>query len=801
MDFSSLFFLAKSSPPLSLDIHTREVWERFWEFWARCGVSDEKLLRANAVAVFVHDFGKAHSGFQRSLLRKTTWAHRHELLSAVFISWFFPPDSREALYAAAAVLTHHKDLRVLLERYPPACPEDWENADTPLWPPLVKGFEYGNETRTSLRELGVILPEGHVFPLHVLAHWTEKTFPQWWQEKTHKPFWGWHQLPSCFCDRKWLESARQNLTRWLKTLNRPPYEENQNLLRSRGYILLADRVASAGGQALPQLSWAALRRKLPQTLHPHQRKAQEGAAGLLLVAPTGSGKTEAALLWAAALQPEVRTLFYLLPAQASLNAMYQRFLERYAFSPEGVALWHSRSLLVWYNHLAETTASALEEVQAWHEQGRLLRPPVFLSTPYQLLKAVFGLPGHAMLWTHFTRCAVIVDEIHAYNPLTAGLILGLLSFIQKEWQARVCLMTATLPRWLEKLLEALFPSLYKVRPPEAFLGQFRRHRLFLRRGSLEHKEVLAEILNRALHGQKVLVVANTIKAAQETYTKIKERLFCLGRYDIKVILLHSRFIIRDRVEKERKLFTYLKEAGGLIVVATQVVEVSLDVSFDCLYTELAPMEALLQRFGRVNRYREAPYKPVFVLTQPLSWERPYGAAFPSRSAPRSLRTGAGRLLRRVRLILRAAHGHFLREQNLPRWVQRSYGRLKKELRQAVLTTQSDARHLIETLKPLDSDKELTQEFYDLFDGVSVLPAAKYEEYKRVAENNPIEAQNFFLSIPERLFKALWGRGFIKERDPHVYVIHQPYNAEEGLWLSFEETPSDRRTQEEFCIID
>ena len=151
------------------------------------------------------------------------------------------------------------------------------------------------------------------------------------------------------------------------------------------------------------------------------------------------------------------------------------------------------------------------------------------------------------------------------------------------------------------------------------LSLFNRHIIH----KIDDWSIADPIIENALATQKkVLVVCNRVKTAQEQYAKYKQQY-----PDLPILLLHSRFKKTDRNEKERLLLG-LDEMGKAIghfntsdsaclVVSTQVVEVSLDISFDCMITEAAPIDSLAQRFGRVNRKRSSEtigkYKPIYVL--------------------------------------------------------------------------------------------------------------------------------------------------------------------------------------------
>jgi len=120
--------------------------------------------------------------------------------------------------------------------------------------------------------------------------------------------------------------------------------------------------------------------------------------------------------------------------------------------------------------------------------------------------------------------------------------------------------------------------------------------------------LLQNILERALSfassGKRVLIVANTISEAQMLYQTLKNEL----NWD-ECHLLHARFTFQDRQNREEKV---KDPKPSTIFIATQIVEVSLDISYDVLLTEIAPIDALVQRMGRVNRFDDQPPAPVII---------------------------------------------------------------------------------------------------------------------------------------------------------------------------------------------
>jgi CRISPR-associated endonuclease/helicase Cas3 len=164
----------------------------------------------------------------------------------------------------------------------------------------------------------------------------------------------------------------------------------------------------------------------------------------------------------------------------------------------------------------------------------------------------------------------------------------------------------------------------EVKLNDVEMDQFNRHTIH----KINAFEDSIPVVKRGVdNGEKILVVYNRVARAQEAYDDLKD-IFP----GIPIMLLHSRFKRGDRNEIERQLmgndedgnptgqFNTSQEA--CIVVSTQIVEVSLDISFDLMITESAPIDSLIQRFGRVNRKRTVDTigktKPVYVLAPPES---------------------------------------------------------------------------------------------------------------------------------------------------------------------------------------
>ncbi|MEM4382162.1 MAG: CRISPR-associated helicase Cas3', partial [Candidatus Caldarchaeum sp.] len=570
--------LAKSDPDVSLQEHLAQVTELGARIAEQLKVPEPLRTKA-LLACALHDIGKATVDFQEYIRGERKRAYPHALASLPFVlllerqlnQWLGLEPTR--CEATAAVLTHHSALG----------PELYKGYEAPLYHPQLQDV---------LREVWQLLDECGVeglLPIEVLWSTVQKLLKD---------------SPAALLDTPLqFERESKSLRGILQSL---PVED---YARVKSVLHLADWLASAkqpDAQVLFLTGGLSAVGQHVRTLNAPLRRFQERAHAsadasiLWLRAPTGTGKTEALLLWAG----NTERLIYLLPTQATTNAMWQRLRCIYG---DDVGLAHGRAAYMLHQEADEDPLDA-------RLFGSVFAKPVTVATLDQYLLAHL----HGRHWeerrTLSRRATIVLDEIHTYEPYTLGLLLEAL---KQEPPARLALASATLP---EALLQ-LFPQGHLVEAEDE-LWQRRRHCLELREGNLLGEGVQAA-LEQAQQGCSVLVVANTVRDAQAFYQALKDA----GWQYLE--LLHARFILRDRRRKEARVS---KPQPGMVFVATQVVEVSLDISYDVLITEMAPVDALVQRMGRVNRKGEKPPAPVWVYRQ---WsegaQRIYGRELLQRS--------------------------------------------------------------------------------------------------------------------------------------------------------------------------
>ncbi|HXF90417.1 MAG TPA: CRISPR-associated helicase Cas3' [Candidatus Nitrosotenuis sp.] len=574
--------LAKSQPPITLRQHIRDclkvfssIHRLFPHIPALC--ENKKFFELLFYSVFLHDFGKAAKGFQAILSgesKSEKWNYRHEILSAGYINCLNTLDDDSKRAVAMAIITHHKHLKFLEERYSTV-----QNYGKEYWKKklleLEDNFSYNQQL---LSELPCFAKEflGYDLP---------------------KP-----KIPESLED---IADGYEFAVEWFLKGNNTTLHSTFGIM-IRGLTIACDHLASSGnvevlhGINLIEIECAIqnqlqeklkINGNLEKCLYAFQNKMRHIKGSVFLSAPTGSGKTEASLLWAGSNQEIGKRIFYVLPYTASINAMSNRL--KHYFGEEKIGVLHGKSHYYVYKALCEQEydkSAAYKFARQVTGLNKKIYHPIKVLTPFQILKAFFSIKGWEMMLAEFAGGLFIFDEIHVYDVHTTALIIKSLETLNKLG-AKFLFLSATFPRFLKEKIQEVIPSIKHVgldekEATDARLLNTCRHRTLLHEGEIiEHTR---EIINELELGKRVLVICNTVKRSQEIYCTLKKSAKSSA-------LLHGRFILQDRERIEVDL------QNVQLLVGTQAVEVSLDLDFDVLFTEPAAIDALIQRFGRVNR--------------------------------------------------------------------------------------------------------------------------------------------------------------------------------------------------------
>ncbi len=406
--------------------------------------------------------------------------------------------------------------------------------------------------------------------------------------------------------RKYLEKITKSIAN-IETLNKK-FNEDTNFIKSlikiAGLLIRIDHSASGDDLTIEQepieedretlfKNYLKSENKQPE-LRPFQQKFKD-FENLVLVADTGLGKTGLAVLWSK------RKMFYVLPNRASTNAMFNTMGK--IFGKDNVGLLHSSSLF----HVYENTEKEDYTVLRDFENTKNLSKPVTVSTADQLFTAVFKYPTYEKIYATLSYSDIVVDEIQGFDPAQ---IVPILKQIEETKQigARYLIITATLPEIVKEKFEKIGFTI-KTNNPDT-IDKTKRHKIKIIDDNIF--SIKNQAVNLAKSGKNILIIVNTVSTSQELYREIK-------KLYKNTDLLHSRFIWKTRKEKEDQIKEDYKNKKGKIWITTQLVEASLDIDFDVLFTEVSPADSLIQRMGRIWRHKNFDYSlkepNIYILTE------------------------------------------------------------------------------------------------------------------------------------------------------------------------------------------
>ena len=383
-------------------------------------------------------------------------------------------------------------------------------------------------------------------------------------------------------------------------------------------------------------------RQIQAAMEEHVKEAVD--PGLVIIeAEMGIGKTEIALTAAEQLAYVTgRTGVYIgLPTQATTNAMFDRvnsWLTKIAgiegINPDikllhGKAEWNSR-----YTDLPRAEDIEAEELDAgtvtvnsWFSGKKSILADFAVGTIDNLL--LMGLKQKHLFLRHlgFSNKVVIIDEVHAYDMYMQSYLSKALKWLG-AYHVPVVILSATLPkekrneliksyikgkyRRVKKVLQAqegwesnrAYPLLSlldgkELRQYSDFGPKAEPREMQVNYINDEPTEVLAKVNDKIKDGGIAGIIVNTVKRAQEFAGLVGQ--------DCQCLVLHSAFLATDRSRLEKELQSLIGKKGKrpdkLIVIGTQVLEQSLDIDFDVMFTDIAPIDLLLQRAGRLHRHK------------------------------------------------------------------------------------------------------------------------------------------------------------------------------------------------------
>lgn len=351
---------------------------------------------------------------------------------------------------------------------------------------------------------------------------------------------------------------------------------------------------------------------------------------IVIEAGMGSGKTEAALYLAHQLlaAKKANGLYFAMPTRLTSEKIYDRLN---TFLSHTIPAAENRNALLihgeaWLNWILEQPSDSAENgavnanPDSWFQSAkRALLAPFAAGTVDQALLSIVNVRHSALRAFALAGKVVVFDECHSYDAYTGELIAVLIQSIRK-WGGTVIILSATLTaeakrKFLGETTSGHLSScssypLITIAEPEKPLEfiefQPEKTDTVKIRHTGDDSAAMREALEHALRGEQVLWIENTVFGAQNIY----KQLAC-GPQGIEVGLIHSRFPAFLRREQESRWVDLLGKNGadnrrkhGRILVATQILEQSVDVDADFLITRLAPGDMLFQRIGRLWRHEK-----------------------------------------------------------------------------------------------------------------------------------------------------------------------------------------------------
>lgn len=510
---------------------------------SKYNINDKDLVLACKIAAALHDIGKADTRFQQYLVGKKTKTF-HPLLGLPVVDELvkFLPKLIQSLIILSVASHHtplHKDL--------------YSSADDLQTLVVEDKYEFENIVNNLLLKIGI----------------------------------GFNKNEENYYSKRCkvvLNKAKFNIS--ADSYN-DKVELREKFVIIQGILNYCDWLAS-GQQEITKINL----KKFIDTPYSYQLKANTIKKNLFITLPTGSGKTETALYWILGNLDQAIRVFYTLPTTTTINAMYQRMIDqkrKYGLDSNSVSEYFSNVDLYLELEGSNPTNANLNLYKNFFF-------PFNITTPDQLILALMNHRKYTLKSFMMRKSLIVFDEIHAYDAETFGLIKTLIGHFYKFYGCKFCIMSATFPEILKKELK--FLNAQELIYQDSLIQEYKKRK----RTSLEFEngyvyDNLDKVLELYLKNKKILIVVNTVSRAQEIYSRLKQFLSIKNCSVDDIMLIHSRFTFIDRKILEKRIYNYPK-----IVVATQVIEVSLDIDYDILFTEVCYPDSLVQRAGRINRF-------------------------------------------------------------------------------------------------------------------------------------------------------------------------------------------------------
>lgn len=604
----------------------------------------EKFFESLIIAAFIHDLGKISYKYQKKFYQneipeelvnfteKTEKIDlRHEILSAIWCAILLEGNDEWSKKIRTAVLLHHyndfyineKDLDEILQNYPEIekyfdfIYEKWEEIESfleSLRESMTKNFDKYHLIKEALEKISTSRDRVVELKKRINEGVDISEFAEFYEINNENP------------DYEFLV--------FLGALRRCDYSASGDFNVEIIDATLND-VFSKIDESIEK------KRKMWESDWQWELLKEVKDDSLVLVAPTGSGKTEFALLWG---KKALGKLIYTVPLRVALNDLYLRFKNYLGeYSNKNLGLLHSTAFV---EYVKEERENKGVDVESKVNSSTILANPITLATPDQVFLTSLHYYGSDKVISIYPYSAFVLDEIQSYTPEMAAIIIKTLKIVE-ELGGKILVMTATLPPYFRPFFEDIeVPELsdkhkrllkkfklnaqvcdtskikekvknyqlmrHKIGIVEDYLTRYKANSKDNKKDyKIEvNKDALFEKLSELRRNGKrsIFIVVNNVSKAIAIYETLSKKLKKKdnGVDQCLIYLLHSRLL--ENVKESR--IKDIKEKLGkedIIAVATQIIEASVDLDFDAMITEISPIDSQIQRWGRVYRNKNTDY--------------------------------------------------------------------------------------------------------------------------------------------------------------------------------------------------
>lgn len=553
--------------------------------------------RAHEIVACCHDFGKYTTYFQDRLFEREKTkldVGNHSHLSAVFTAYVMLKqgfgEGKLPLLAYSAVLSHHSRIKNY-ERYLPATTVKIERHEE-----IYRKLELLNKQKENIKENFYIVYKeyeelgfGQEFKSFMEdENSIEKTLIELRKEDMHK-----HNDKRLYWIHQQIFSALIAADKICASRVKPIEQKSMDFLKLNR--IRENKFKININESASEIN--AIRNEI-------FLKVQEGIKKnyfnrlFSITSPTGSGKTMTgffAALKLKELKPELKKIVYVLPYTSIIDQNYDNI--RNLYISDKVVEKNEYSYIMKHHHLSNYEEERSDEIYSAGDYQTFVEnweSGVIVTTFVQFLETAVGSNNKMLKKFHALKDAVILmDEVQAVDIKYYKLLGYIFKKLSEELNCHIIIMTATKPLFLQDAVELLDGH-------EKYFNMFNRTKLVCNIDEGMTVKEFADYFTDKIEDKSYMIVVNTISQSLDLYEFLQKNIGVFNEYGHKLKYLSTNLIPMHRKERIDEIKEKL-DNEKIILVSTQVVEAGVDLDFDEVYRDLAPLDSIIQCAGRCNR--------------------------------------------------------------------------------------------------------------------------------------------------------------------------------------------------------